>query len=75
MNTTKIPAVSIKPGMQVMTTGGLRTVTSTGPYISFKREMFGWRWAPLPRNDGVIDCGYSGTAIEQAEVCMVEVVR
>lgn len=73
MNTIKIPAASIQPGMQVVTTGGLRTVTSVGPYTSFKREMFGWKWTPAVREDGRMDCGYSGICVQQADVCMVEV--
>jgi hypothetical protein len=69
------PVASLKPGMRVKTSGGVRVVTSAGPYTSYGMPMWGWRWTPQVRTDGRQDCGYSGIQIEQAETHMVEVTQ
>lgn len=74
MNAKQIPASELKAGMQVKTSGGVRTVTQVGPYSSFGHEMLGWSWKPEIRADGLRDCGYSGVAVGEADRHMVKVL-
>ncbi len=70
----RIPCALLQPGLQVMTSGGTRLVTWVGEYTSFGMPLWGWRWAPAPRQDGLVDCGYSGVHVDVAAEHMVELV-
>jgi hypothetical protein len=68
------PATALLRGMTVMTSGGPRVLTWVGEYESFGMRMWGWRWPPAPRQDGLYDCGYSGVRLDLATHCQVHVV-
>lgn len=70
----QIAATDVKPGMQiVISDGGTSVVTGVGVHTSFGQQMLRWSWAPALRRDGLMDCGYSGIAVDCAESHMVNV--
>jgi hypothetical protein len=70
----KVPCAMLQAGVVVTTSGGPRQVTSAGEYESYGMPMWGWRWTPAPRPDGLADCGYSGVHVDVAPEQLVELV-
>jgi hypothetical protein len=70
----QVPCAMLHVGLVVMTSGGPRELTSAGEYESYGMPMWGWRWTPAPRPDGLVDCGYSGVHVDAAAEQLVELL-